>query len=236
MRMTLLDMTQNILSAIDGDDVNSIADTVQSLQVARIVVETYYELYGNLDEPSRWGLVELQSLADPNQMTTMRLPDNVQNVKWIRYNCNEVEYQDPEEFIIDGAQGGDYQLDKITIWTDRDPTRWTTFDNVHIVFNAINNSEDSVLQASKTICWGQFVPVFPFTDDAYPPYLAPADYPGLLAEAKSTAFVNQTQAGSSKEEQRARRQRMRRQNDLWRANQRKPYERGVDYGRRRRGG
>lgn len=236
MRMTLLDMTQNILSAIDGDDVNSISDTVQSLQVARTIVETYYELYAGLDEPSRYGLIELDSLADPAQMTTMKLPQNCKSVKWIRYNGNEVLYQDPEDFIIDGLQGGDYQLDKIRIWTDRDPTRWTTFDNEHIVFNAINNDVDSVLQASKTVCWGQFVPVFDFVDNAYPPMLSPDDYPGLLAEAKSTCFINQTQAASSKEEQRSRRQRVRRQNDKWRADQRKPFERTPDYGRRRRGG
>jgi hypothetical protein len=33
-KMTLLEMTQNILSAMNSDEVNSITDTVESLQVA----------------------------------------------------------------------------------------------------------------------------------------------------------------------------------------------------------
>lgn len=236
MRMTLLDMTQNILSSIDGDDVNSISDTVQSLQVARTIVETYYELYAGLDEPSMSGLIGLQSLADPLQMTTLKIPDNCKSISWVLYNGAEVKYKDPESFVLDGLMQADYQLDKIKVYTDRDPQYYTTFDNVHLVFDAIDNTTDSVLQSSKTTCWGLYVPQFDFTDDAYPPMLAPDDYPGLLAEAKSVCFINQTQAASSKEEQRSTRQRIRRQNNKWRADQRKPYERQVDFGRRRRGG
>ena len=47
-KMTLLEMTQNILSAMDSDAVNSIGDTVESLQVADVIVETYYELFANV--------------------------------------------------------------------------------------------------------------------------------------------------------------------------------------------
>ena len=42
MKMTLLDITQSILSAMDSDYANSIGDTVEAEQVATIVKETYY--------------------------------------------------------------------------------------------------------------------------------------------------------------------------------------------------
>jgi hypothetical protein len=235
-RMTLLDMTQNILSAMDSDDVNSISDTVESLQVARIIVETYDELYANMDDPSMWGIVRLQSLVDVTRPNVMRIPDDVQDIKWIKYNGNDVTYQDPEDFILAGVSGGDTKFDDFTIWTDRDPTRWTTFNNNEVVFNSINNDLDGVLQESKTLCWGKVVPKWDFKDDAYAPYLSAGDYPGLLAEAKSTCFVNLKSVASSKEEQRSKRQRVRRQGDQWRLNQRKPYESSVDFGRRRRRG
>lgn len=234
-RMTLLAMTQNILSAMDSDDVNSISDTVESLQVARTIIETYDELFANMDEPSMWGPVHLQSLVDVTRPNVMKIPDNVQKIKWIRYNGNEVEYQDPENFLVDGATGGDTVFSGYTIWTDRDPTRWTTLDNTEVIFNAINNTTDGVLQESKTLCWGQYVPQWDFEDNAYAPFISAGDYPGLLAEAKATCFINFKQVSSSKEEQKSRRQRVRRQSDKWRLNQRKPYERSVDFGRRRRG-
>ena len=37
MKRTLLEMTQDILSAIDADEVNSIDDTVEATQVATII-------------------------------------------------------------------------------------------------------------------------------------------------------------------------------------------------------
>ena len=43
-KLTLLNMTQNILSEMDSDEVNGIADTVESTQVAHIIETMYYDL------------------------------------------------------------------------------------------------------------------------------------------------------------------------------------------------
>ncbi len=40
-KLTLLDMTQNILSALDSDPVDSIDETVEAVQVAELVKEAY---------------------------------------------------------------------------------------------------------------------------------------------------------------------------------------------------
>jgi hypothetical protein len=230
MKMTLLDMTQNILSAMDGDAVNSIADTVESLQVAETIVETYHEMYAGLDNPSMWGRFSLQSLADTNNPTWMRIPDNVKFVKWIMYNDKEIAYVEPERFLLDTMNSDGTLFNGYRVKTDRDPTLWTSFDNNIVIFNAIDFNADGTLQESKSTCWGQFVPQFQLLDDAYAPFISPDDYPGLLAEAKSTCFINYKNTGNSKEEQKARRQRVRRQSDQWRLNQRKPYDR-ANFGR-----
>ena len=43
-KMNLLAMTQDILSDMDSDDVNSINDSVEALQVAQIIKTTYYNI------------------------------------------------------------------------------------------------------------------------------------------------------------------------------------------------
>jgi len=51
MKLSLLDITQKILSSLDSDPVNSIDDTVESIQVADIVKESYYSLMAERDWP-----------------------------------------------------------------------------------------------------------------------------------------------------------------------------------------
>ena len=55
-------------------------------------------------------------------------------------------------------------------------------------------------------------------DDFVPPLDANL-FPLLLAESKGVCFINLKQVSSSKEEQRARRQRIRMQRDQWRSKQ-----------------
>lgn len=241
-KMTLLEMTQNILSAMDSDEVNSISDTVESLQVARVVVETYDELYANMVSASFKGLIKLDSLADPERPTTLAIPANVKSIDWVRYEAVDVPYKSVEQFLLDSFQITSEQvtMDPVSgsyfkIYTDRNPTCFTTFNNEWLVFDGFNSDTDSVLQQSKTTCWGQYSPSWDFSDDAYAPFLPASDYPGLLAEAKSSCFINLKQLSNSKEEQRSRRQRVRRMNDEWRANQRKPYDSVVDFGRKGHG-
>ena len=49
--MTLLEIVQDILSDMDSDEVNSINDSVESLQVAQIVKTAYYNIVDGKDYP-----------------------------------------------------------------------------------------------------------------------------------------------------------------------------------------
>jgi hypothetical protein len=251
MKMSLLEMTQNILSALDGDEVNSIGDTVESLQVAEIIKETFFEIFGNEDQPSHSKAILLDSLADPSKPNYLRLPDEVREVKWIKYDYQregrtsyeEVKYLNPEQFVLRTLNRAsqdnivevvDFSGAKFNIKTDENPQFWTTFDNVHVIFDSYNRDLDSVVQQSKSLCWGEVVPSF-LMSDTFVPDIPASDFPLLLSEAKSTAFLYQKQMASQKDEQRSRRQRVRRQNNKWRMNQREPYNQTPDYGRRIRG-
>lgn len=218
-KMTLLEMTQNILSAMDSDEVNSIMDTVESLQVAEVVRETYYDLTATLSIPEKWGPIQLDSLADSSKPNYLRVPAEVSKIKWIKYNGAEVHYMEPEDFYARYT----------SIGTDRDPTHWTSLDDNELIFNSYNSLIDTTLQNSKTSCWGMIDNVFAFEDNAVP-NIDSNLFPLLLAEAKSSCFVNFKQVSNSKEEQRARRNLVRAQNDF---SKKQTKRRLPDYGRRR---
>lgn len=244
MKMTLLQIVQNIMSAMDDDDVNSISDTVSSMQVAEEVRTAYYEILDGLNEPYEQGLVQLDPSGNPAKPTQMKLPDNVYQIEWIKYNYetnggndyHEVCYLDPEAFlhrmlatvnvtntvpmVIDGVS--------FTIISDTDPHYYTSFNDKDVIFDSINLSKDTTLQASKTMCWGLKNPVF-LMQDSYIPQLDPADFSLLLAEAKGACFINMKEVSNSKEDARARRQRVRGQNNRWKVGQQRVN--ATNYGR-----
>jgi hypothetical protein len=50
-KMTLLEMVQNIASALETDEVSSISDTVESLEIAEEIKTTFYEQFNNILVP-----------------------------------------------------------------------------------------------------------------------------------------------------------------------------------------
>lgn len=252
MKMTVLEMAQNIASAIDSDDFNSISDTVEAYQIARVIQESYDELLADLKIPSKKSLILLDGLADTDHPNYLKLPETVKKIDWFKYDYESssidgdyvsILYLDPFDFIQRSKQNAfgsnnppntaitDFSGATLNILTSSDPVYWTTFDNTYIVTDAYNSSKDSTLQQSKSLCWGENNLTFELSDN-YTPILDENLFPLLLAEAKSTCFNNIKQTASAKEEQRAKRQRIGLQNDLWRANQRKPYDSCPNYGRR----
>lgn len=55
-KLTLLDIVQDILSDMDSDTVNSITDSVESLQIAQIVKTTFFEIITEGEWPHLGGL------------------------------------------------------------------------------------------------------------------------------------------------------------------------------------
>lgn len=249
-KMTLLEMTQNILSAMSSDEVNSIADTVESLQVAEEIRNTFYELFSNREIPEFFGLVNLEGLGDTTRPNVMQLPSNSTKLKWIRYkdyrNNGELrllDYISPEEFmerfVFQAPSGGaNYTNTKLmttnpytySVRNDKCPDYYTSFDDLNLVLDSYDSLHETTLTGGSTMAWGIASQSFSLTDDFTPPVDANL-FPLLLSEAKSACFVNVKQVASSKEEQRARRQLVRSQNDLYRASKvnREPY----DYSRKR---
>lgn len=243
-RLTLLQMVQDILAtSLDSDPVNSIGDTIESMQVAQIVVNTYDEKYAKRRVADREGIIRLTALGDTTRPTYMSIPDDCEEIYWIKYNSKDVLYKTPEEFFKDSLSynsiasaqainATDFGT-QFFIRTDIDPKYFTTLNNRTLIFDSYDNTVDTTLQNSKTFCWGRTSPVFQLTDNAIPPLLSPDDFPGLLAEAKAAASLALRQMADPVATVMGKRQRVREQDDLWRAKQRE-YNSTVNFGRPRR--
>lgn len=252
-KMSLLEIVQNIASAMESDAINSISDTVESYQIALEVKTAYDELVETLKIPNKQQLILLDASVDVTKPNYLKIPDTVKNIKWFKYdsrnngtvgNFYEVRYISPEDFLIQTVANGqmnssalitDFSGAKLTILTNANPTYWTTFDNQYLVTDSYNTVLDTTLQQSKTLCWGEVNNSFVLQDNYVPDIDEPL-FPLLLAESKSACFANIKQLASPKDEQRAKRQYSRFSTNEWRANQRKPYERAVDFGRRGQSG
>lgn len=253
--MTLLEMTQNILSAMSSDEVNSISDTVESLQVAEEIRNTYYDQFATRDFSRNKGLVNLEA-TDATTPHIMTIPDDVVAVEWIKYRnhrlddlqFNDVEYVQPEEFVkrfveMPASNFGHSQDVELLptsplvypIANNKAPSYYTILDqNRQLVFDSFDVDAEDFLTSSNAIAWGTIMQEFVLEDDFVPP-LPPNLFPHLLAESKSACFVNYKEISNPVEIQRARRQSVRNQTvmDATTAQQ-KGWADSVNYGRHRR--
>jgi hypothetical protein len=233
-KLTLLDMTQSILSAMDSDPVNSIDDTVESVQVADLVKEAYFDLISQRDWPFTFALQQLQAVGDVARPTTMRMPAGWSKIKWLKYNKKEVEWIAPEEFqhLIDTRSETPNVVDANGYVINNDPSYWTSFDDDYIVFDGYNKTVESTLVAVKSIAYVSLAPTWTHAD-SFIPNIPDKFFPTLLAEAKSQAFVNLKQQSNAREERKAQRGRVIMRNEAWRnENGEIKYNNKVNYGRK----
>lgn len=245
-KMTLLEMTQEILSSMDGDEVNSITDTTEAEQVARIIKRAYTDFITNYDVPELNNVFTLQALGDTSSPTRMQVPTGVDKINWIRYNVRsstdtkdkfvDVDYVEREEFIRRTMLRDSSATDVVTITensvsmyvlNDKAPTYFTSFNDDILLFDSYDATVDTTLQASKTVCYGKLDPAFTLSD-SFVPTLDSNLFPLVLNEAKSVAFVELKQQANQKAENESRRQRIKMQNDRDKLDN--TYDR-PDYGR-----
>jgi len=233
-KLTLLDMTQNILSAMDSDPVSSIDETVESVQVADLVKEAFFEIISQRDWPFLFQLVQLTGLGDTNNPTKMMMSDTWNKVKWIKYNKKDVEYITPEEFkaVVDNRVVQAGVIDSNGYVINADPQYWTSYDDKYITFDGYNSAVESTLVGAKTSVYAVVQASWTHVD-TFVPNLPEKFFPTLLAEAKAQAFVNLKQQANGREERRAQRGRNTMRNEAWRnENGEAKYNGKVNYGRR----
>jgi hypothetical protein len=115
---TLLQMTQNILSALGSDEINSIADTPESLQVAQTIQNKYYDIAYRGDLPEHDLIYQLVPSGNFTIPTLMTLPSHASKLEWLKYFDTSIgQTLQQDQF---GSFSHDLNLDiEIT-------TNWTT--------------------------------------------------------------------------------------------------------------
>lgn len=122
MKLTLLQMTQSILSSLGSDEVNSISDTAESLQVADIIKQTYLNMLGRFDLPQHNQLFQLTASGDPTRPVLMTMPAGVNRVEWLKYF--DTSPADSATFQID--QFGAYSIHDTNVDLQANANGWST--------------------------------------------------------------------------------------------------------------
>lgn len=229
MRKTLLSMVQSILSDMDSEDVNSIADTVEAQQVASVIQDTYFNIIAAREIPEHKQMLQLTSLSNSQKPTHFRYPNNTKEIEKLFYNTattgstyTEVYFVEPIDFLnrVDDSATNTVQVQTVAgnvpvfVMTDRMPKYYTSFDDDNIIMDAYDSSVEAILQESKTRAYGTIYPTFEITD-SFEPDIDDTMLPYLLAEAKSTCFSLFKSGSDPKVEQAARRLKSYVQNDMY---------------------
>jgi hypothetical protein len=249
-KRTLLDLVQGVLSVTDGDNVNSISDTVEATQIADLVRQCYFDIIDEMELPGTGTLGNLEGLGDTDLPTVMRLPENISLVEWMKYDVRldntddkvyrDIKYKDPHDFVTytnnrSSTDTTNYKVcivensSPIIVDKTTGPTYWTTFDDEYIVFDSFDSNVDSTLQSSKSIFYGYKRPTFTLEDEFI------ADLPEnlftyLYSMAEARAFAAFKQDLNPKSERQENRARIRVQRNKWRSG--RFNNEGPDYGKR----
>lgn len=89
---TLLSMVQNILSRLSSDEVNSITDTTESMQVATIIQNKFFDITSRADLPKHDQVFQLSPSGTNLLPTLMYMPTGFSSLKWLKYfNSNVLD-------------------------------------------------------------------------------------------------------------------------------------------------
>jgi hypothetical protein len=243
MKKTLIAIVKDILSDLDSEDVSTLSASVEALQIARIVEQTFYDITATRLIPEHQSLIKLTALSDTLFPTHFQYPTNVKVISTVWYDQSSdssykyglIDWCEPEAFLkLVDSVGSNYTLvndktagTKLRIMNNKLPTLYTSFDDQYIVMNSFNSTVDTTLTEAKVRAIGVTHPIFSLSD-SYVPDLDATMFPYLVNEAKSRAFSIYKGGPDQKIEQAARRQKTYIQNDLHRT---KKSPTGRRYGR-----
>jgi hypothetical protein len=233
-KMTLLTLTQRILSSMDSDDVNSIDDTEESIQVSDMIEDSYFEIVAGMELPHLEQLCQMESIGDDTKPTHLRVPVNVDKIDTIKYeqiaigttprSFPELMYKTPEDFINDSynmtlTDANVFEVVEngvsIFIKTNSQPKYWTSFDDEFIVLDSYDKLVESTAQGIKTTVSCRVLPAWTRAD-TFTPDLPAKMFPLLLAESKNACHFYLKQQQSSIDGKRAVRGYNKMRRDAWR--------------------
>jgi hypothetical protein len=224
MRMTLLEIVQDILSAMDSDEVNSIGDSTEATQVATAVKHAYNDIVSRANLPEHFDLFELNASGDPLQPTIMYLPQDALNLIWLKYDkrslgdtdafWDRVEYLPQDEFVERVLSYQNQSVGDVVHFTvngpnssfidiyglnNKPPQFYTSFNDRMLIFDSFDQTIDTTLMKNKTLAYGELGKLFVMEDD-FVPDLDPRQFALLYNEAKASCFADLKQMSNDRAE------------------------------------
>lgn len=209
-KYTLLELTQQIASSLGSDEITSINDSTESLQIAYIVRRAYFDLIKRLDIPEHCSLLTLTETSSVSP-TVMKIPAGASEIKWIKYN-KIVTASDPDTWELveplpvnsfldrmhllntDNSNVGtfSYSFDNSAIdvyyTNDKQPSYYTLVDDYTILFDSYDVDLENYLQSVNSLGYVKLVIPFSVSDNATPD-LDEENFALLLNEATSLAWA-----------------------------------------------
>lgn len=227
MKYTLLKMTNFILSAMDSDEVNDIADTVESQQVVDIIETVFNTMSAEYNFPEHHDLYQLEATSSTTPVVLQR-PANAVDLEWFRYN-HQLSTENNTDFVdiipvslteyinrMDANDVDESNVDQFTFTTDNSetftftirndlmPSYYTVLRDKYIICDSYDSDEETNLQKSNTMCFGKLEPTFTRSNT----FVAPFDesvFSAFYNECKSTCFADLKQTVNTKSELSSRR-------------------------------
>lgn len=249
---TLLDLVQDILSDADGDQVDSISDTIESDQCARVIRDVFRNITDLYDFDYHEGIKQLTATSSSTPTIMERL-ENMHSVEWVMYDKRNsagasqdyqyVHYMQPEEFVARTSkrEASDSTVETMTldsghellIRNDKAPTYYTFLQGYEdFVFDSYNSALETNLQQSKSLCYATTKPDLTLSDAAV--IDLPRHLFTLLRNWSRVLFFDLYKGGATREmEQMKRRSQVRAQRHKRIAEQDHGNQTGPDFGRKR---
>lgn len=250
MKRTVLDYTQNILSALGADEVNSISDTTESLQVVDCLETSFYNLASRANLPEQKKPFQLDASLTILEPILMFIPSGIKSIEWLKYFDNVdsmykyVTILPLQQFVdyVNGYNTTDPNVETLNFTVNSEvfkfnyknnvtPRYCTVISNYYVIFDSYDATVDDTLQSSKTMSYGLFSPVF-LKEDSFVPDLDDHQVALLLNEAKSLAFFELKQMPHTKAEQEIKRQMTSLQRDKSVDNKPSYFDQLPDFGRK----
>lgn len=224
MKYTLLELVQRVLSSMESDEVSDVNETQESVDVANIVRECYYDIVGYGELKEHESVFNLVASGDDTKPVLMTLPSNCIRLDWVKYNKGTIALPDYSDLrMIDNDEFFHFQtgvdtasstVDQMTstidgasltfhFRTDRVPTYYTIFNDETLIFDSVDLSVDTTLVSAKTIGHGLLSPTFSLTN-TFIPDLDHRQFQLLLQDAKATAHIELKQSPHPRAEQKYR--------------------------------
>ena len=186
-KATLLEMVQDILSDADSDDVNSISDTVESQQCAKIIRDVHDQTV-DLHDLEYLNTIKALTATGASTPNVMERPSGFHTLEFVKYdkktaasdpqNFEYVDYLAPDDFLelVHSRNTSDSTVTAVTldsglvipVRNDKAPEYYTVMDqgSTELVFDSYNSALETNLQASKSLAYGTLRPSLTLSDSA----------------------------------------------------------------------